>query len=123
MAKISLILATLFMSAQVLAGSELADLVLTHALIRNQTILYKLETPVGEIEYRESTLFTEMQSDEDCKQYDPDGEYNSFRLITVTEEPNKKDEAGFSRWVEGDKVDGFVIAKTTQFCFAREIQN
>lgn len=100
------------------AGSELADLVLTHTLIRNQTILYKIESQTGEVEERASELFAELESDDDCKQFDLDGKYQQFRLLTVTEEPNKKEDPGFSQWVEGNKVEGFVTAKTTQLCFA-----
>jgi len=116
MAKMFLLSFFIF-STPAFAGSELAELVLTHTLIRNQTILYKIENTQGELELRQSELFQEMTSNEDCALYDKEEKYSSYVLLTVHEEAKKEDFLQV-QWVEGNRIEGQVVERTTQLCFA-----
>ncbi|MCB0406756.1 MAG: hypothetical protein KDD34_01055 [Bdellovibrionales bacterium] len=116
MAKI-LLLSFFVFSTSAFAESELAELVLTHTLIRNQTILYKIENIQGELELHQSELFQEMTSNEDCSLHDKEKKYSSYVLLTIREEAKKEDFLQ-TQWVGGNRIEGQVVERTTQLCFA-----
>lgn len=114
------VLFTLAISLQTYAANDLASLYQTKTLVGIRTISYTIRHNDGSTEERPSQLFNRLERNEDCINDDNKDLYSEFQLMTITERP-QSDEPELSKWVEGVKINGTVIQKETQLCFA--IQN
>lgn len=111
------VLCVLLGSLHTYASTDFASLYQTKTLVGIRTISYTIRNVNGSIEERPSHLFAPFNASEECISDDNKDLYSDFELITITEEP-QNDNPELSKWVEGQKIEGTVIRKQTQLCFA-----
>lgn len=111
------VLFALVISFKTHAASDLASLYQTKTLVGIRTVSYTIRHTDGSTEERSSELFRRFEVNEDCINDDNRDLYSEFQLMTITEQP-QNDEPQLNKWVEGVKIDGTVIKKETQLCFA-----
>ncbi len=92
-------------------------------LSKNSNRIYSLVIEVdvlNESSGKTTTIKSEFVSpskSEDCEKYDVDKAYTNYFYYSHTEDLNTN-EAGYSAWFEGRKMDGTIVKKTIAFCFA-----
>lgn len=92
-------------------------------LSQNTTRIYSLVTEIDVLDEQTQITsnikseFLSPKTSEECEKYDVENKYTNYFYYSHTEEA-KKDEAGYSSWFEGKKMNGKVIKKVISFCFA-----
>jgi hypothetical protein len=113
------VIPSLFISYSAFA-EDLAHLLQTKTLVRQQTITYTIKNGDGSEKEITSAFFKRMTSNEECKIVENSEKYTDFELFTITEAVSG-DDPTISNWIEGVKIEGTVIKKETQLCFAKAL--
>ena len=99
------------------ASTGLTELYQQKTLVSIRTISYTIINTDGTQEERLSQLFRRFTNPAECMNDENRDLYTDFELITITEHP-QNDSPALSQWIEGSRIQGTVIQKETQLCFA-----